>query len=100
VEQETPLFGGIKFRYDMDKVDRINRLVESSLDTSFGGDIQIVSLMVLPTQKFFEGTNTWVPDSYSLFVQIRKGSVVLNRPGEVEFFLESLFGFESCVDFV
>lgn len=84
----------------MDKIARIKRLVESSLNTSFGGDISIVDMMVLPTQKYDEGTKEWIPDSYSLFLQIRKGSVILNQPGEVESFLESLLGFECCVDFV
>jgi hypothetical protein len=84
----------------MDKITRIKRLVESSLDTSFGGDISIVDMMVLPTQKYDEGTKEWIPDSYSLFLQIQRGSVTLDRPREVESFLESLLGFECCVDFV
>jgi hypothetical protein len=84
----------------MDKIDRIKRLVESSLDTSFGGDISIVNMTILPTQKYDEKVSDWIPDSYSLFVQIRKGSVILDRPREVEFLLESLLGFECCVDFV
>jgi hypothetical protein len=84
----------------MDKITRIKQIVESSLDTSFGGDISIVDMMVLPTQKYDEGTKEWIPDSYSLFLQIRRGSVTLDRPREVESFLESLLGFECCVDFV
>ena len=84
----------------MDKIDRIKRLVESSLDTSFGGDIFIVDMMVLPTQKYDEGTKEWIPDSYSLFLQIQRGSVTLDLPREVESFLQSLLGFECCVDFV
>ena len=84
----------------MDKITRIKRLVESSLDTSFGGDISIVDMMVLPTQKYDEGIKEWIPDSYSLFLQIQRGSVTLDIPREVESFLESLLGFECCVDFV
>jgi hypothetical protein len=84
----------------MDKITRIKRIVESSLNTSFGGEISIVDLVVLPTQQYSEESKDWVPNSYSLFVQIRKGSVILNRPGEVESFLETLLGFECCVDFV
>ena len=84
----------------MDKIDRIKRLVESSLSTSFGGEIQIVNLTILPTQKYNEEVSKWIPDSYSLFLQIRKGSVILDRPSQVEFLLESLLGFECCVDFV
>ena len=84
----------------MDKITRIKQIVESSLNTSFGGEISIVDLVVLPTQQYSEESKEWVPNSYSLFVQIRKGSVILNRPGEMESFLESLLGFECCVDFV
>jgi len=84
----------------MDKIDRIKRLVESSLNTSFGGEIQIDNLTVLPTQKYNEEVNKWIPDSYSLFLQIRKGSVILDRPNQVESLLETLLGFECCVDFV
>jgi hypothetical protein len=84
----------------MDKIERIKRLVESSLDTSFGGEISILDMMVLPTQKYDEGTKEWIPDSYSLFLQIQRGSVTLDLPREVESFLESLLGFECCVDFV
>jgi hypothetical protein len=84
----------------MDQIARIKRLVESSLTTSFGGEISIVNITVLPTQKYEWLVRDWVPDSYSLFVQIQKGSVNLDHLGEVEFFLESLLGFECCVDFV
>ena len=84
----------------MDKIDRIKRVVETSLKSSFGDVISISDMVVLPTQKFDEMINDWVPDSFSLFVQIKKGSVILNRPGEMESFLESLLGFECCVDFV
>lgn len=85
---------------DMDKITRIKRLVESSLNSSFGGEISISDMMVLPTQKYDEGTKEWIPDSYSLFLQIQRGSVTLDLPREVESFLESLLGFECCVDFV
>jgi len=84
----------------MDQIARIKRIVESSLTTSFGGEISIVNITVLPTQKYEWLVRDWVPDSYSLFVQIQKGSVNLDHLGEVEFFLESLLGFECCVDFV
>ena len=84
----------------MDKVARIERIVKSSLNTSFGGDISIVDMTVLPTHKHDEETNEWIPDSYTLFLQLRKGSVILTRPREVESFLESMLGFECCVEFM
>ena len=83
----------------MDK-DRLKKIVETSLVSHFGDNLSINDIVVLPTQKYDEGTKEWIPDSYSLFLQIQKGSVILNRPGETESFLESLLGFKCCVDFV
>jgi hypothetical protein len=70
------------------------------LVSHFGDDLLINDMVVVPTQKYSEDINEWIPDSYSLFIQIQKGSVTLNRPNETESFLESLLGFECCVDFV
>ena len=83
----------------MDK-DRLKKIVETSLVSHFGDDLSINDMVVLPTQKYDEGTKEWIPDSYSLFLQIQRGSVTLDLPREVESFLESLLGFECCVDFV
>lgn len=95
----------------MDKIDRIKRLVESSLDTSFGGEIAIVSLMVLPTQKYDEGTREWIPDSHSIFLNLKDKRNSGNNPDYYHFvsdhpsykvstLLESLLGFECVVEFV
>ena len=93
----------------MDQSNRIKELVRDSLDTSFGGGILIKEMVVLPTQKFNEEINEWVPDSYTIFLSVKD-----NRPDQPDFyhyvsddpryrlsnFLESLLGFECCVDFV
>jgi hypothetical protein len=95
----------------MDKITRIKRLVESSLDTSFGGDIHIVSLTILPTQKYDEETKEWVPDSHSIFLNLKDKRNNGNNPDYYHFvsdhpsykvstLLESLLGFECCVEFV
>jgi hypothetical protein len=95
----------------MDKIGRIKRLVESSLDTSFGGDISIVDIVVLPTQKFDDKTSEWVPDSHSIFLNLKDKRNPENKPDyhhfvsdhpsyKVEQLLEGLLGFECVVDFV
>jgi len=95
----------------MDKIARIKRLVESSLDTSFGGEIQIVSLVILPTQKYDEETKEWIPDSHSIFLNLKDKRNSENNPDYYHFvsdhpsykvstLLEGLLGFECCVDFV
>jgi hypothetical protein len=94
------MLGGIKFRYDMDKVGRIKQLVESSLDTSFGGEISIAEMVVLPTQKYDDTTKKWVPDSHTIFVSIQKNTTDFVDIREITNLVEGILGFEVCVDFV
>jgi hypothetical protein len=79
--------------------NRLKQLCLSALGVSYP-KVEICDFVVVPTFKYDDTQNDWTPDSYSLFVQVKKGSVILNRPGEMESFLESLLGFECCVDFV
>jgi hypothetical protein len=97
----------------MDKIARIKRLVESSLDTSFGDELSISEVMILPTQKFDKKTNEWVPDSHTIFLSVKRK----NAPPKQQFYhyenqgngmdsrnitrlLEGVLGFECVVDFV
>jgi hypothetical protein len=91
----------------MDTPTRIKRLVESSLKSSFGDELSINEIVVLPTQKYDEEVREWVPDSHTVFLSLKtidthnyesQGNFVQVR--EVTAFLESLLGFECCVDFV
>lgn len=81
----------------MDK-DRLKKLCTSALDISYPS-LSVSDFVVIPTFKYDETQTDWVPDSYSLFVQMKRNGEFLNRPGEVESFLESLLGFDCCVDF-
>lgn len=94
------MLGGIKFRYDMDKGNRIKTLVESSLNTSFGGGISISEIIVLPTQKFDDILNEWIPDSFTVFVSIQKNTTDFVDIREITNLVEGILGFEVCVDFV
>ena len=94
------MLGSIKFRHDMDKIGRIKQLVESSLDTSFGGEISITEMVVLPTQKYDETTKKWVPDSHTIFVSIQKNTTDFVDIREITNLVEGVLGFEVCVDFV
>jgi len=94
------MLGGIKFRHDMDKIGRIKQLVESSLDTSFGEQIFINEMVVLPTQKYDDTTETWVPDSHTIFVSIKKNTTDFVDIREITNLVEGVLGFEVCVDFV
>jgi hypothetical protein len=78
--------------------NRLRKICEIALDTSYSG-VTISEFQALPTQKYDEISNEWIPDSYSLFIILKK-SPVDHDFRNVEFFLESLLGFETCVDFV
>jgi hypothetical protein len=93
----------------MDKIKRIKQLVESSLNTSFGGGIIIKDMIVLPTQKYNEKTTGWDTDSYAIFLTIKDKRtdqpdfyhITSDDPRyKISGFLESLLGFEVCVDIV
>lgn len=91
----------------MDKIGKVKRLVESSLDTSFGGEIIVKEIHVVPTQMFNSVTDKWEPDSYAVFLTIKD-----NRSDKSDFyhslsddpsykiskFIESILGFDTCVD--
>lgn len=93
----------------MDKTSRIKELVTTSLNSSFGGGIIVKEMIVLPTQKFNEKTSGWDPDSFAVFLSIEDKRTdqpdyyhfVSDDPRvKISSFLESLLGFEVCVDFV
>jgi hypothetical protein len=81
----------------MDK-DRLKKLCVSALDTSFPS-LKISDFVVVPTFKFDDSEKDWVPDSYSLFVHLSRNGDDWDEYRKVEKFLESLLGFECCVDF-
>jgi hypothetical protein len=81
----------------MDQV-RLKKIVQSALDLSFSG-VSIVDFNVIPTHKWDENVTKCVPDSYSLFLGVKQ-PLRLEYPRDIEFFVESLLGFECCVDFV
>jgi len=90
----------------MDKIRKIKRLVESSLNTSFGGDILIKEIQIVPTQKYDDKSNKWIPDSHAVFLTIKDNRRdepdshigFLDDPcNEVTKIIEDILGFDSCV---
>lgn len=89
----------------MDKIKRIKRLVEDSLELSYGDKLLINEMIVLPTQKYDREKDQWLPDSHTIFlsVKIKEGSDDYHKSNytinEITNFLESLLNLECCVDF-
>jgi hypothetical protein len=82
----------------MDK-DRVKRLCKSALDISYSG-ITICDFDMTPTFKYDERLSKWVPDSFTLFIQIKSPlERETYRPRIIQETLEGLLGFECCVDF-
>jgi hypothetical protein len=84
----------------MDQV-RLKKIVQSVLDNSFSGTT-MNELMVLPTNKWDENVTKWVPDSYSLFITLKRGKILNGNSYntiDIENLLQSLIGFDCCVNF-
>jgi hypothetical protein len=97
----------------MDKIDRIKRLVESSLKSSFENEFSINEVIVLPTQKYDSVISEWVPDSHTIFLSLKRTTPknvetyyhyetqgTFSDTRKITNFLETLLGLECCVDFI
>jgi hypothetical protein len=90
--------------------NRLKKICEMALDSR---GVIVTEFRALPTQMFDPEKGEWVPDSYSLFLGVkRKLEPVLEKVGgdatyrqvssefgDLERFLETLLGFECVVDF-
>jgi hypothetical protein len=83
--------------------NRLKKVVQSALDNSFSG-LTINEFRTLETNKMNDD-GTWTPFSYTLFIMLRRGTSLNEgysqtlQTHDVTHFLESLTGFECCVDF-
>jgi hypothetical protein len=83
--------------------NKLKKLVQSALDNSFNG-LTINEFRALETNKMNDD-GTWTPFSYTLFITLRMGRSLNENNSQtvntldVTHLLESLLGFECCVDF-
>ena len=83
--------------------NKLKKILQSSLDVSFNG-LTIKEVRALETSQMNDDW-TWKPFSYTLFITLNRGgcldennSKTINILDTVKF-LESLTGFECCIDF-
>jgi len=83
--------------------NRLKKVVQSALDISFNG-LTINEFRALETNKMNDD-GTWTPFSYTLFIMLKRDTSLIegysqtSQTLDVTHFLESLIGFECCVDF-
>jgi hypothetical protein len=83
--------------------NRLKKILQSALDFSFNG-LKINEFNALETSEMNDD-HTWKPYSYTLFITLKRGTSLNEGYSEtlqlldVVNFLESLTGFECCVDF-
>jgi hypothetical protein len=83
--------------------NRLKKVVQSALDISFSG-LTITEFKALETSQLTDD-NKWEPFSYTLFITLKRGTSLNEgysqtlQTLDVTHFLESLIGFECCVDF-
>lgn len=77
---------------------RLKKLVQSALDISYDESLQINEFRALRTHAYDSEKGKWVPDSYSLFLVVKK---IKDRDDfrNVSTLIESVIGFECVVDF-
>lgn len=80
----------------MDK-NRLKKLCSSALDISYP-EITVSEITVIPTYKYESSTGEWVSNSYSIFIIVKRNNSTVYY-NEIENFIESILGFECCVDF-
>lgn len=79
--------------------NKLKKLCEVALETSYPS-LKISDFEMIPTFKYDESQNDWIDDSFSLFIQVKRvGDEILDQQKQVELFLESLLGFDCCLDF-
>lgn len=81
----------------MDK-SRLKKVVQSALDISFDESLQISEFRALPTHTYDNEKGEWVPDSYSLFLVVKKIKDY-DDLRNISTLIESVIGFECVVDF-
>lgn len=79
--------------------NRLKLICMSAMKTSFS-ELEIVDFEVVPTYKYNESTDSWVTDSFSMFIQMLRSDDSDVTINDVESFLRSLFGIECCIDFI
>jgi hypothetical protein len=78
--------------------NRLKKVVQSALDISYDKSLLISEFRALQTHMYDNNKCDWVPNSYSLFLVIKKiKDCDDNR--NVSRFIESVIGFECVVDF-
>ena len=78
--------------------DRLKKLIQSALDTSYDESLLITEFRALPTHSYDNEKGEWVPDSHSLFLVVKKTKDCENCKN-VSKLIEAVFGFECVVDF-
>lgn len=78
--------------------NRLKKICEMALESR---GITITEFKALPTQMFDPEKGEWVPDSYTLFLTLKRKDNLDGLPEStnVVMLLESLLGFECCVDY-
>jgi hypothetical protein len=77
---------------------RLKKVVQSALDISYDQSLEISEFRALQTHSYDNIKGEWVPDSYSLFLVVKKLKDY-DDLRNVSTLIESVIGFECVVDF-
>lgn len=88
--------------------NRLKEICKKVLRSSYK-NVDITEFKAVQTNKFNYDSNNWEPDSYAIFLVLKKNKSNYNdhessylenflNPREVEEYLENLVGFECCIE--
>jgi hypothetical protein len=83
----------------MDQISKIKKICKDLLDTSYGDQISITDLIVIPTFRYDEELENWTKDSFSVFLTLKDKNSDLFTEKNFDNFFESYLGLEFCVEF-
>lgn len=78
--------------------DNLKKICVKALKKSFP-NLEVVDMVILQTYRHDELKDDWFKDSHTFFIQLKKNEIGVDTVMDVTNFLQSLFGFECCVDF-
>lgn len=87
-------------------VNKLRKLCQEVLNTSYQG-LTIFEFNPFQTQMYNPTKNEWEPSDYVLFIKVKRENIGDDYPNHgaidkrnIDSHLESVLGFECCVDFL
>lgn len=84
--------------------NRLKKIIQSALEISFSSITLTINEFDMVEINELNDDQIWEPSNYTLFIGLKRGKTLNNSQTlntiDIERFLETLIGFDCCVDFI